>query len=202
MTNCWSEGALRAWLDRELPAEDMKAVAAHLGECSACDAQCTELAARAARVFSMLETLAEPAPAAAVKPRPMPAPTASRWLWPGAAVALAAGLAIASFIAQNPPERGPTANVVQPVVQPVAPPAPIQTIDLPPATVAQSAAVRTSPRKPVVKPAGDYFLALDNEPIESGVIMRVAIQPGNAQADIVFDPGGRARAIRLVSNKY
>src|SRR5262249_3895870 len=60
MTNCWSEGALRAYLDRELPAEDMKSVAAHLGECSSCDALCAELAGRAARVFALIETLPKP----------------------------------------------------------------------------------------------------------------------------------------------
>jgi hypothetical protein len=56
-------------------------------------------------------------------------------------------------------------------------------------------------RKPAASPEMDYFVALDDQPIESGVIMRMAIQPGNAQADIVFDPAGRARAIRLVSNR-
>jgi anti-sigma factor RsiW len=202
MTNCWSEGSLRAWLDRELPAADMKAVAAHLGECSACDALCTELSARAARVFSMLETLAEPVAATALASnlRPMASRTPSRWLWTGAAVALAAGLAIASFIAQKPQEAGPTAQAPPQVVpvEPVQPSLP----EVAPAPAAHSAVVRSSPRKSAAKPDRDYFLALDDEPIESGVIMRVAIQPGNAQADIVFDPGGRARAIRLVSNKY
>jgi anti-sigma factor RsiW len=212
MTNCWSEGALRAWLDRELPAADMKAVAAHLGECSACDALCTELAARAARVFSMLETLGEPAmvtktttdTAVAPNVRSMPSRTPSRWLWTGAAVALAAGLAIASLIVQKRQEAGPTAQAPTPVVTPFVQAPPVQPVAQDPASVpvAQSAVVRTSPRKPTVKPGRDYFLALDDEPIESGVIMRVAIQPGNAQADIVFDPGGRARAIRLVSNKH
>jgi hypothetical protein len=47
----------------------------------------------------------------------------------------------------------------------------------------------------------DYFLALDDEPIESGVVMRVGVDPGNLQADIVFGPDGRAHAIRLVSGK-
>jgi len=178
----------------------MKAVAAHLGECSACDAVCTELAARAARVFSMLETLGEPATATVAKVRPMPSRSPSRWLWTGAAVALAAGLAIASLIVQKRQEAGPAAQVVTPVVQ--APSVALQVVERPTAPVAQSAVARTSPRKRTPKPAGDYFLALDDEPIESGVIMRVALQPGNAQADIVFDPGGRARAIRLVSNKY
>ncbi len=44
MTECWSEGTLRAYLDRELPSEEMQRVAAHLGECTVCDCLCTELA--------------------------------------------------------------------------------------------------------------------------------------------------------------
>src|SRR5437764_14455833 len=127
----------------------MKAVAAHLGECSACDALCTELAARAARVFSMLETLGEPARVDAANVRPMPSRTPSRWLWTGAAVALAAGLAIASFIVQKPQEPGPTAQapaqVIAPPVQSVlqAPPAQPVIRGLPPVPVAKSAIART-----------------------------------------------------------
>jgi hypothetical protein len=34
------------------------------------------------------------------------------------------------------------------------------------------------------------------------VIMRVGVEPGNVQADIVFGQDGRAHAIRLVSAKY
>ena len=34
MTHCWPQGALRAYLDGELPAGDMQRVAAHLGECT------------------------------------------------------------------------------------------------------------------------------------------------------------------------
>src|SRR5215510_11117936 len=97
MTNCWSEGALRAYLDRELPAEDMKSVAAHLGECSSCDALCVELAGRAARVFALLESLPEPERVAWKKPEPTR--VLSRWLWPGVAAAMAAGLAIIGWIA-------------------------------------------------------------------------------------------------------
>src|SRR5207253_3209316 len=55
MTNCWSEGALRACLDRELTADEMEAVGAHLCECSACDALYAEFAARAARVSELME---------------------------------------------------------------------------------------------------------------------------------------------------
>jgi hypothetical protein len=44
----------------------------------------------------------------------------------------------------------------------------------------------------------DPFIALDDEPIESGIVMRVEL-PGSTPADIVFSPDGRARAVRLVS---
>ena len=88
MTSCWSEGALRAWLDRELPPGDMKAVAAHLGQCSACDAVCTELAGRAARVFSLVGALSEPEAAVARTLPPLPIRNRVRWLWPRKASAL------------------------------------------------------------------------------------------------------------------
>ena len=209
MTNCWSEGALRAYLDRELSPADMKAVTAHLGECSACDALCAELAGRAARVFALLETLPEPE---VISMRPAPSPTPSRWLWPGAAVALAAGLAIASIVVKQRDIPAPVA-INTPAVQPTAPverPEPavtgaaeaIGTIrPVTTAPQARQAVAKGLRRKPAAAPEMDYFVALDDQPIESGVIMRMAIQPGNAQADIVFDPAGRARAIRLVSNR-
>ena len=205
MTNCWSEGALRAYLDRELPAEDMKSVAAHLEECSSCDALCTELAGRAARVFALLETLPEPE-MKVVRAWPTPSRARSRWLWPAAAVVLAAGLAIASFLIPKKPERAEVVRLPSPPVAESPAPAPVEVPHS--ATLAASkeparpAMVRTVRPKRAAVAKRDYFLALDDEPIESGVIMRVAIEPGNTQADIVFDTGGRARAIRLVSNKY
>jgi predicted anti-sigma-YlaC factor YlaD len=204
MTNCWSEGALRTYLDRELPAGDMKLVAAHLGECSSCDTLCTELAGRAARVFALLETLPQPETTVRMRPMPSRAPSRalSRWLWPGAAVALAAGLAIASFTVQKRQELPQVAQVAPNL--PAVPVEPVITAlpETTPAPTARAAVAKLPVRKRNAAASMDYFLALDDEPIESGVIMRVAVQPGNAQADIVFDPGGRARAIRLVSNKY
>src|ERR1035441_5829459 len=59
MTQCWPEGALRAYLDRELPTEDMQRLASHLGECTVCNGLCTELAAREAHVSALLELLPE-----------------------------------------------------------------------------------------------------------------------------------------------
>jgi len=204
MTNCWSEGALRAYLDRELPAADMKAVAAHLGECSACDALCTELAGRAARVFALLEALPEPE-TIILRPAAPALRVSSRWLWPGAAVALAAGLAIASVVVPKWNHPVPVAGNETPVRLPgpvetveSAPVPPVQAVNTVPA--ARKVLARIRP-KAATTPDMDYFVALDDQPIESGVIMRMAIQPGNTQADIVFDPAGRARAIRLVGTK-
>jgi len=198
MTECWSEGALRAYLDRELPTEDMQGVAAHLRECKACDGLCTELAARAAHVSALLDLLPEWSAA-----MPRPAIVASRRLprphWIGIAAALAAGLAVAAYLMAD---RTPTEAIVVP------PPAPVHVVAAPPVA---TAAVEVIPapveapvprrarrvRRPVPEPA--YFVALDDEPFESGVIMRVDVKPGNAQADIVFGPDGRAHAFRLVN---
>ena len=67
-----------------------------------------------------------------------------------------------------------------------------------PAQVAMAVAgPRRKPRR-TASPQVDQFLALDDEPIESGIVMRVTV-PGSTPADIVFSPDGRARAIRLVN---
>ena len=206
MSQCWSEGALRAYLDGELPPEDMNLAAAHLGDCSVCDGICTTLAARAAHVSALVETLVEMQgePDAVKWPRPLPARahtrTATRRQWAGAAMALAAGLALAVLML-------PKHEVRQPAVS-APPPAPPEFA----ATAVQPdmPLEKGRPARPVPAPsrrvrratqAMDYFLALDDEPIESGVVMRVGVDPGNLQADIVFGPDGRAHAIRLVSGK-
>ena len=195
MTECWSEGALRAYLDRELSTGDMQRVAAHLGECTVCDGLCTELAARAAHVSALLELLPEwspsmPRPAVAAKQRPG---------WIGIAAALAAGLAIAIYlIADRVPKE---AKVIRtPVPAPVQVPTPLTTevANVIPAPV-EPPAPRRVRRMRRAAPEQAYFVALDDEPFESGVIMRVDVKPGNVQADIVFGPDGRAHAFRLVN---
>ena len=197
MTECWSEGALRAYLDRELSTGDMQQVAAHLGECKVCDGLCTELAARAAHVSALLELLPE---WSATMPRPALA-AKQRQPWIGIAVALAAGLAVAAYLMAG---RAPTEAIVLPALVPVsvlAPaPAPVATavaevIPPPP----EPPAPRRARRVRRAAPEPNYFVALDDEPFESGVIMRVDVKPGNAQADIVFGPDGRAHAFRLVN---
>jgi Putative zinc-finger len=197
MTQCWSEGALRAYLDRELPTEDMQQVAAHLRDCTVCDGLCTELAGRAAHVSALMDLLPEwsavvPRPAVAAKRRVF------RPNWVGIAVALAACLALAAYLM---PDRTPRREVL---VLPT--PAPSRSAPVAASAVAEVASVQAeppSPRRPrrVRRPAPEqaYFVALDDEPFESGVIMRVDVKPGNVQADIVFGPDGRAHAFRLVN---
>ncbi len=194
MTQCWSEGALRAYLDGELPAEEMQRVAAHLRDCTACEGLHTELAARAAHVAALLELLPE---RGADMPRPASPARAPqrRRSWAGVAVALAACLALAAYLL---PDRHPREAVVLPA--PAAPPAAVvaEAAPAPPAPV-EPAAARRPRRARRTAPEPAFFVALDDEPFESGVIMRVDVKPGNVQADIVFGPDGRARAFRLVN---
>ena len=117
MTECWSEGALRAYLDRELPSQEMQRVAAHLGECTVCDCLCTELAGRAAHVSALMELLPEWSGAA---PRPAVVTLRRRPRWIGVAVALAACLALAVFL--TPKRRAPEVALVALPAQTLAPP--------------------------------------------------------------------------------
>uniref|UniRef100_Q01UI5 Putative transmembrane anti-sigma factor n=1 Tax=Solibacter usitatus (strain Ellin6076) TaxID=234267 RepID=Q01UI5_SOLUE len=205
MTQCWSEGTLRAYLDRELPPEQIGQVAAHLKECVSCDERCRELSAKAAQVAALIDLLPELEVETLHVPLRIPGRVSSRPRvgWVGAAVALAAGLGIAAYMI---PQRqaGPVVTAVAPpvVLAPAAPAAP-QTVAVVAAPAGErKLAVRPARRvaRPAIRPvasAGD-FVALDDEPFESGVIMRVAVTPGKTQADIVFGPDGRARAFRLV----
>jgi anti-sigma factor RsiW len=111
VTQCWPEGALRAYLDGELPTVDMQLVAAHLGECRVCDGLCRELAARVAHVSALMELLPEQGEA---MPRPTGVPR-RRANWIGVAVALAAGLAVAAYLL---PDRHPRETLVRPAPTP------------------------------------------------------------------------------------
>jgi hypothetical protein len=117
--------------------------------------------------------------------------------WIGIAVALAAGLAVAAYLLAD---RTPREAIVLPTPVGVATPPPVAT------AVVEAIPTPAGPPAPrrarrVRRPAPDpgYFVALDDEPFESGVIMRVDVKPGNVQADIVFGPDGRAHAFRLVN---
>ena len=193
MTQCWPEGALRAYLDGELPAEDMQRVAAHLGDCTVCDGLCRELAARAAHVSALMELL--PEWGAAMPRAAIPAGRRANWI--AIAVVLAAGLALAAYLL---PDRHPREAVVlpAPAPAPAPPPVAVTVAEMTPAPAEQPAQRRPRRVRPTA-PEPAYFVALDDEPFESGVIMRVGVKPGNAQADIVFGPDGRAHAFRLVN---
>jgi hypothetical protein len=197
MTQCWSEGALRAYLDRELPAEEIQRAAAHLKQCTVCEGLCRELAGRASRVSALLDLLPELENETLHVPARMPrrASGLGRVGWVGASVALAAGLGVVAYFA---PERKAPVTMVASPPPVVSLPADTGLETAPvrvPAMSVHSARAATRPAKKPVLDAGD-FVALDDEPFESGLIMRVAA--GKAQADIVFGADGRARAFRLV----
>jgi len=199
MTKCWSVGELRAYLDRELSTGDMQQVAAHLGECTACDSLCTELAGRAEHVSALLELLPE-WEGASVRRSTSPtvlAPPKPQHTWVGLAVALAAGLALAAYLMPKPAPQI-AAMRPAPVTPAIAPQAATADLALVPEAVDAPAPRRVRRARKAV-PDREYFIALDNEPFESGVIMRVDVKPGNVQADVVFGPDGRAHAFRLVN---
>ena len=187
MRHCRPEGMLRAWLDRELPPAEHEEISAHLAECAACHRLCTELEARATCVGALLQALETAAPPAA-RPRP-----SHRWV--PAAVALAAGLALTYYLMPRRPEPhlagtpAPAAKSAASLVQAAAPPAP-------------SNLVKTSAPTRVrrVSSTPEEFIALDDEPFESGLIVRVDVPDTNVQADVVFSPDGRARAYRLLQS--
>ena len=205
MTQCWSEGTLRAYLDRELSPDELQQVAAHLTECASCDGRRRELSARAEQVAALIDLLPEPEVETLHVPLRMPGRASSRPRigWVGAAVALAAGLGIAAYVVPRPQVNPVVTAVAPPVVPAPAPPAVPQTVTVVTAPAGERGlAVRPARRlaRPAIRPVADAgdFVALDDEPFESGVIMRVAVTPGKTQADIVFGPDGRARAFRLV----
>jgi anti-sigma factor RsiW len=53
---------------------------------------------------------------------------------------------------------------------------------------------------PTVAERKGAFIALDNEPIDAGLVVRVSMGPNNVQADVIVSADGRARAYRLVSD--
>ena len=194
MSQCWPEGVLRAQLDRELAPEEMDLVAAHLGECAECARRSAELAARAERVGAFLEALPAP-PMEWVTPAPGRA--VAGWRWIGVAAALAAGLVLAALWLPRHKDAPmvaapPVASAPQATQPPVALAPPARTTALPKRIRRPQLPLRT---------VSNEFLALDDEPIETGVVMRVGVEPGNVLADIVFGPDGRAHAIRLVNSR-
>lgn len=194
MTQCWAEGELRAYLDSELPPRDMERLAAHLKECAACGGLCAELSGRAERISAWLGALPDPELVTHMPRAPRRSRASGRWA--GGAVALAASLIIALALL---PKRAEKAGVVVPLPQ-----APAPAVAAPPPPPVAPAIIRRVPRKgaaPVKpKPKIDYYIALDDEPIETGLVVRVGLNGGQVPADVIVGPDGRAHAIRLVSD--
>jgi anti-sigma factor RsiW len=158
MKACWTEGELRAYLDRELPANEQDSVAAHLAECGECDLRYREIAARADRVTAALGALAGGIAPGGAKIARRPLGVWPRW---AAAIGIAAGVALL---------------LLTPAVKP-----PLTALDK----------VALDKRE---------FKALDNDPIDAGLVVRVSLGPNNVQADVIISADGRARAYRLVNN--
>ena len=185
MNRCWQDGDLRAFADGELPEESLVEIAEHLEICASCRERNRALSERAARVYGLMSALAE-----TTAPIPTPRPRA-RQRWRLAALPLAAALVIGVMML-------PKRSAVRPA----------STIARVPATAVQ--AEQPAPVRPLVAvhhvsarpPAdrGEEFLRLDDEPIESGSVVRIEAEDGDVQADLIVGPDGRARAIRMLAN--
>ena len=194
MNKCRSDGELRAFLDGELPPLEMEAVASHAASCAACGKALADLTKRADRIAAMMGELADGATSAL----PIPQRAAVRpWRWVAVTAALAAGVAVAVIALPRRPGHGPEGTPNLPhKTQSVA-----QVSDLRPSVAAAPEKRSASAKKARThEPEPEYFFALDDDPIELGVIQRVALGPDGIPADVVFSPDGRARAIRLVSD--
>ena len=192
MKQCWSEGELRAYLDCELPPRDMERIAAHLKTCGMCGYLCADLANRAQRLDAWMEALPKPEPVACLPRAPRRAP-ASGWLGAAAGIAAAAVIGVALWPNAKPKIAVTPAPVIRTAPAPPELPAPPA---VKPAII--QPAPRVAPPKP--RPQIQYYFALDNEPIETGLVVRVSLDDGQIPADVIVGPDGRARAFRLVSD--
>ena len=94
MSQCWSEGEIRAYLDREMATADRERLAAHLGECAECEALLAAVEARAERVATALSALAWDVVPARPKATPKPVRLWPRWAGAAAIAATAAMLLV------------------------------------------------------------------------------------------------------------
>jgi anti-sigma factor RsiW len=211
MKECWGDGELRAYLDGELAPSEMARIAAHLAECHACEARYDEVAGRAGMVSGLMESLAELEPAVPIRRRQ----PVRRWRqWAGAGAAIAAGIAIAAMMIPKGPGPG-SRQVMTPVpetsiagIAPVPTPAPViseaavQPQGAPSRerlALAARARLKLAAQKP--KLPRDVFIALDDEPMETGVVVRMTLGEEEIPADVVFGKDGRARAVRLIGTE-
>ena len=191
MKQCWPEGDLRAYLDRELAPDEMERAAAHLAECPECSGRCDALSATAQRVSAWMDGVDTCGCAGrrAATPRP------------GGMEVCGSGAGRSGRNRNR--HHGGGASGRQPArTVHVAPVPAVQPDELVPR--AHEAVIRPErPRRPRARrpiERTENFVALDNEPFEAGWVVRMALGPDQIQADVVFSADGRARAYRLVSN--
>jgi len=181
---CLDDGALRAYLDNELPEAEMCRAAGHLEACAACRERLEQLDATAKQVHAWLDLLT---PEHVTALRFMPRRTATHRLpW----AVLAASLTL--FLALNRSSNTPV---------PVAPtePAPLPALPVEPAHEAPRKARAKKPKP--ARPPGDFVPLEDADPMQLGMVVRVMLPVSDAQeiaADVVIGEDGRARAFRFV----
>jgi len=190
MSRCWPEGEWRAYLDCELPPRELAAGEQHLKECRRCAALFQVVEKRAARLSAWMGELEYMPVPAAVPVRRAPV---RRW---GAAAALAVACAALVLVVlwQRPAVKvshvgagAPDRSAARVRESPSLRPAPAVTGPRP-----RGGAVRAREEKSEVQ----YYIALDDEPIESGVVARVTLPGSGILADVIYDDEGRPRAVR------
>jgi len=107
MSQCWPEGEIRAYLDRELAPADRERLAAHLGECAECEALLATVEARAGRIATALSALSWDVAASRPKAAPKPARLWPRWAGAAAIAATIAMLLLTPRV--KPPAPKPVA---------------------------------------------------------------------------------------------
>ena len=193
MKQCLREGELRAWLDGELAASQVAAAERHMAECARCAAAYKQVADRAALVSGWMESLSADIPAPAAAPRPAVRRTAA-WIAAAAvAAALVLAVALSGWHGRVPVQAPVKATLTLPPVPAAVQEAPAEGAAVTPVGPVRRAAAKRARPTPV-----QYYMALDEEPIDTGLVMRVALASG-MQADVIVDGDGRARAIRPIS---
>jgi hypothetical protein len=214
---CTSAGALRAYLDQELPDSEYQDVRMHLAACSECRASLEAMSQDVLRANSLLEILAPTEPIPSRTMRMVPASRAldgkSRSRLGLVAVlsgAMALALVLALMIFVRGRLSGPAVQAIH--VQPPAPGAPTVTLGAEENHAAIHRRVRkvTQRSRPQVI-GGPPFIPLDDDgPIEAGWIYRtetsavllpnmdLELAAANVPVDVLVDVTGRIRAYRLV----